>query len=700
MNENLDPELSQEKQSATTPNDAVEGVSNEQSEVIVESDVLEGKTNTEELNEANSLVNSEADNEIKEQPILSNDVPVVSDNTSADTGNNEPLDENSIQIKEVSQIPEDDDFDLEEHHAVEDENVEESSTLSKEEIIEKLKNYSIKSNVIPSRSEVESLKHAYYKIRSTEVEEQKAQYIEAGNNAEDFVPSIDPSEDVLKTFLNEIKEKRASLVAVEEKLREENYEKKLGVIEAIKNLTESTDDFNKLYREFKDLQQQWNDIKLVPASKVKELWKSYQIYTEKFYDLIKINNEFRDYDFKKNLDLKVTICESVEKLLEEADPVSAFHQLQNFHQQWREIGPVAKDLREEIWSRFRDASTLINKKYQSHFEGLKVKEEDNLAEKNAICEVLKAIDYSKLNSLKTWDEQSRVVIELQAKWKTIGFVPRKLNNQIFEEYRALCDAFFEKKSEYFKNIKDEMDVNFEKKKALCEKAKSLKDSIDWKKTTDEMIAIQKEWKTIGPVPRKYSDIIWKEFVSACDYFFEQKNKNFSSQKENEVANLAAKRDIIEKIKDIDSSLSASEAIAQVRVLADQWHQIGFVPFKDKDKIYKEFHKAVDEHYDRLKVDKNERRIDSFKSNLDDISKSNNGERRLYKEREKLVHIYTKLKNDLQTYENNMSFLSISSKSGNSLLKDVTLKIEDLKSEMDVIEKKIEVIDESLNKLEE
>lgn len=571
-------------------------------------------------------------------------------------------------------------------------------SLTKDEIIEKLKNLTAQTE-IPSRAEVESLKQAFYKLRSAAIEEQKAEFVEAGNDAEAFVPAPDPSEDVLKTFLSELKEKRASQAAAEESLKEENYNKKLQIIESIKNLTESSDDFNKLYKEFKDLQQGWNDITLVPQSKEKDLWKSYQIYTEKFYDLIKINNEFRDYDFKKNLELKNAICESVEKLIDDTDSVSAFHQLQNFHQQWREIGPVARELREEIWTRFKNASTAINKKYQTHFESLKGREEENLVEKTAICEALKNIDYSTLTSFKEWDEKSKEVIELQAKWKTIGFVPKKVNNQIFEEFRSLCDAFFEKKSEFFKGVRGEMDENLDKKRALTEQAKALKDSTDWKSTTDKLIAIQKEWKTIGPVPRKYSDAIWKEFVTACDYFFEQKKKNESSQKSEELDNLAAKKEIIEKIKNIDQSLEPSELIAKVRELADEWHKIGFVPFKEKDKIYKEFHQAVDAHYDRLKVDKTERRFESFKSNIKDISKQDNPKRALYRERDHLMHQYNKVKSDLQTYENNMNFLSISSKGASGLLKDVNNKIEKLKEEMELLVKKIEALDENLNELE-
>lgn len=571
-------------------------------------------------------------------------------------------------------------------------------SLTKDEIIEKLKNLTAQTE-IPSRAEVESLKQAFYKLRSAAIEEQKTEFVEAGNDAEAFVPAPDPSEDVLKTFLSELKEKRASQAAAEESLKEENYNKKLQIIESIKHLTESSDDFNKLYKEFKDLQQGWNDITLVPQSKEKDLWKSYQIYTEKFYDLIKINNEFRDYDFKKNLELKNAICESVEKLIDDTDSVSAFHQLQNFHQQWREIGPVARELREEIWTRFKNASTAINKKYQTHFESLKGREEENLVEKTAICDALKNIDYSTLTSFKEWDEKSKEVIELQAKWKTIGFVPKKVNNQIFEEFRSLCDAFFEKKSEFFKGVRGEMDENLDKKRALTEQAKALKDSTDWKSTTDKLIAIQKEWKTIGPVPRKYSDAIWKEFVTACDYFFEQKKKNESSQKSEELDNLAAKKEIIEKIKNVDQSLDPSELIAKVRELADEWHKIGFVPFKEKDKIYKEFHQAVDAHYDRLKVDKTERRFESFKSNIKDISKQDNPKRALYRERDHLMHQYNKVKSDLQTYENNMNFLSISSKGASGLLKDVNNKIEKLKEEMELLVKKIEALDENLNELE-
>lgn len=578
-----------------------------------------------------------------------------------------------------------------------DPQVLEEKSFTKEEIIKNLQELSSQTEA-PTRADVDNLKQSFYKLKSAENDILKEQFIADGGDINAFVIPIDPIEEEFKTLLNVIKDKRAKALADEEKIKEENLLKKERIIEAIKNLTESTGDFNKLYKEFKDLQQQWNEIKLVPATKVNEIWKAYQIHSEKFYDLIKINNEFRDYDFKKNLEIKTNICEAVEKLKDEPDVVSAFHQLQNFHQQWREIGPVAKEFRDEIWERFKTASTEINKRHQGHFEDLKSQEENNLVEKTAICDTLKAIDYSQLKSFKDWDAKSHEIIALQAKWKTIGFVPKKVNNQIFEQYRALCDIFFERKAEFFKHQKDEMEENLNKKKALCEKAEALKDSTDWRKTTDELIAIQKEWKTIGAVPRKYSDAIWKQFVTACDYFFEQKNKNTSSQKEEEVANLAKKKEIIEKINALSEQTDLDDPMSTLRELMDEWHQVGFVPFKEKDKIYKEYQAALDVQFDRLKMDKSERRLQSFKSNVDDIAKSERPKGKLFRERDKLMHQFNRVKSDLQTYENNMGFLSIS-KGASGLLKDMEHKIQDLKNELELITQKIETIDENLNSID-
>ncbi|WP_459188529.1 DUF349 domain-containing protein [Parabacteroides sp. APC149_11_2_Y6] len=580
-----------------------------------------------------------------------------------------------------------------ENEEVSEETMIAAGKLSKEEILEKLSEL-VGAATEVTRNEIEALKQAYYKIRRNEVEEMKKEFLENGGEESEFVSSEDPAESKIKEFLAVYKEKRAALLAEEERQKEANYALKLQLIEQLKTLSESQDDFNKLYSDFKDIQQKWKEVKDVPQEHVNELWKSYQLYSEKFYDIIKINNQFRDYDFRKNLELKTVLCETVEKLQNEPDVVSAFHQLQKLHQQWREIGPVAKELREDLWARFKAASTIINKRHQEHFEGLKAKEEENLKEKTAICEEIEGIDFSALKSFKDWEEKSKEVIALQAKWKTIGFAPKKSNVKIFERFRAACDAYFNRKGEFYKDIKAEMEKNLELKKALCEKAEALKDSTDWKNTTDKMIALQKEWKTIGSVARKHSDAVWKRFISACDYFFEQKNKNVSSQKSVEQANLIAKKELIQKIHAIEET-DHDEAVATLKGYMAEWNAIGHVPFKEKDKIYKEYHEAVDAQFDRLKVDMNDRKMQTYRSSLNDMGNSERGKGKLYGEREKLMRMYERMKNELQTYENNIGFLSVSSKGGGGLLKEMERKIEKLKSEMELAIKKIDAIDENL-----
>ena len=574
-----------------------------------------------------------------------------------------------------------------------EETVATTGKLSKEEILEKLTGL-VGAAADTTRNEVEALKQAYYKIHRSEVDELKKAFLTAGGEEKDFVAPEDETESKIKELLNVYKEKRAAILAEEERVKAANYALKLQLIDQLKALTESQEDFNKLYNDFKDIQQRWKEVKAVPQEHVSELWKNYQIYSEKFYDIIKINNQFRDYDFKKNLEMKTALCETVEKLQTEPDVVSAFHQLQKLHQQWREIGPVAKELREDMWSRFKAASTIINKRHQEHFEGLKAKEQENLEAKTAICEQIENIDFQALKSFKDWEEKNKEVIALQDKWKTIGFAPKKSNVKIFERFRAACDVYFNRKSEFYKNIKDEMEKNLELKKALCEKAEALKDSTDWKSTTEKMIALQKEWKTIGSVARKHSDAVWKRFISACDYFFEQKNKNASSQKSVEQTNLAAKKALIEKINTLDEA-DHDEALAVLKGYMAEWNTIGHVPFKEKDKVYKEYHEAVDKQFDRLKVDQNDRKMQTFRSNLSDMSNGERGKGKLYGEREKLMRMYERMKNELQTYENNIGFLSISSKGGGGLLKEMERKIDKLKNEMALIIKKIDAIDENL-----
>lgn len=567
---------------------------------------------------------------------------------------------------------------------------------TKEEILGKLTEL-VNNSVETARTEVEALKQTYYKIRRNEVEELKKAFLENGGEEKDFTAPEDETENKIKELLTVYKEKKAAALAEEERIKAANYALKLQLIDQLKALTESSEDFNKLYNDFKEIQQRWKEIKNIPQEHVNELWKNYQIYSEQFYDIIKINNQFRDYDFKKNLEMKTALCETVERLGNEPDVVSAFHQLQKLHQQWREIGPVAKELREDLWSRFKAASTVINKRHQEHFEKLKAKEQENLKEKTAICEEIEAINTDALKSFKEWEDMNKQVIALQEKWKTIGFAPKKYNVKIFERFRAACDAYFNKKSVFYKSVKEGMEKNLELKRALCEKAEALKDSTDWKETTEKMIALQKEWKKVGSVSRKHSDAIWKRFISACDYFFDQKNKNVVSQKSVEQTNLAAKKALIEKVNSLDESLSHDEALAQLKELMAEWNTIGFVPFKEKDKIYKEYHAAVDKQFDRLKVDMNERRMQSFRNNLNDLTSGGvkDSKGRLYSERDKLMRMYERMKNELQTYENNIGFLSISSKGGGGLLKEMERKIEKLKEEMNLTIKKIEAIDENL-----
>ena len=572
----------------------------------------------------------------------------------------------------------------------ETENVTLPSKLTKEEVIQRLKEID-EDACNADKQEIDALKQNFYKLHKAEQEAARKAFIEGGGKAEEFTPTPDPQEAEFKQVMGSIKEKRNTLTAAQEQEKEENLNKKLAILDKMKEFTETPEDTGKHYNEFKQLQQEWNEIKQVPAAKVNELWKSYQLYTEKFYDMLKLNNEFREYDFKKNLEAKLHLCEAAEKLASEPDVVSAFHQLQKLHQEFRSIGPVAKELRENIWVRFKTASTTVNRRHQQHFEELKEKEQNNLDQKTVICEIVESMEYDTFKTFADWEDKTQEILALQAKWKTIGYAPQKMNVKIFERFRAACDEFFRRKAAFFKSIKESMAENLEKKKALCEKAESLKDSTDWKETAEILTKLQKEWKTIGPVAKKHSDAVWKRFIGACDYFFEQKNKATSSQRSIESENLAKKEAIISQLKALDEAGTTDEATAdKTRALMKEWNVIGFVPFKEKDRIYKEYHAVVDRLFDKLHLSATEKKLSNFKSGL-------NRESNLYRDREKLVRTYENLKNDIQTYENNLGFLNSSSKKGNSLVTEINRKIERLKSDMQLVQKKIAAIDEALNK---
>ena len=570
--------------------------------------------------------------------------------------------------------------------------VESVLKLTKEEILAKLKEVVADVENV-AKPEIDGLKQSFYKLHNAEQEAARKLFIENGGAAENFVPQTDCVEEEFKNIMSVIKEKRSALTAELEKQKEMNLQVKLSIIEELKELVESPDDANKSYTEFKKLQQQWNEVKLVPQAKVNELWKNYQLYVEKFYDLLKLNNEFREYDFKKNLEIKTHLCEAAEKLADEADVVSAFHQLQKLHQEFRDTGPVAKELRDEIWARFKAASTTVNRRHQQHFEALKEVEQHNLDQKTVICEIIEAIDYKELTNFASWESKTQEVIALQNKWKTIGFAPQKMNVKIFERFRKACDEFFRKKGEFFKTLKEGMNENLEKKRALCEKAEALKNSTDWKATADELTKLQKEWKTIGPVAKKYSDAVWKRFISACDYFFEQKNKATSSQRSVEQENLEKKKNIIEKLNAIDDQMDTEGATQLVRDLMKEWNGVGHVPFKEKDRIYKQYHSQVDKLFERFNISASNKKLSNFKSTISSIQEGS--PQALYREREKLVRAFDNMKNELQTYENNLGFLTTSSKKGNSLLTEINRKVEKLKADIELVKEKIKVVDENI-----
>lgn len=567
---------------------------------------------------------------------------------------------------------------------------------TKKEVVERIKEIA-HGNDNPEKEEIDSLKTTFYKLHFAEREAEMKAYLEAGGEPEKYQIQPDEDEEVFKAEMGVIKEKRARIFLEQEKLKQENLKKKLEIIEKIKALTTSPEEANKSFQEFKSLQQEWKEIKLVPAEKANELWRNYQLYVEQFYDMLKLNSEAREYDFKKNLEIKARLCEAAEKLAEESDVISAFHQLQKLHQEFRETGPVVKELRESTWARFKAASTVINKRHQQHFEDLRAKEEENLARKTELCEKVEAITQEEKKGAADWDKATKEIIAIQAEWKTIGFAPQKMNVKIFERFRTACDGFFGGKTEYFKELKQKFAENTEKKKALVEQAKALQDSTDWKSTSDKLITLQKEWKTIGMVPKKTGDILWNEFLGACNHFFEARNAANAGTKNEERANLEKKQGIIEQLKALIED--AGENIQEkVRSLTDEYNATGHVPFKEKDKLYKEYHEVLDRLYKELNISSARRRLDNFKNNLKNVAEK--GSNALDSERARLMRRYEQMKQEIQTYENNLGFLNAASKKGNSLIDEMNRKVQKLKDDMNLVYQKIKAIDAECNENED
>ena len=427
----------------------------------------------------------------------------------------------------------------------------------------------------------------------------------------------------------------------------------------------------------------------MPADKANELWRNYQLYVEQFYDQLNLNREAREYDFKKNLSIKTHLCEAAEKLAEETDVISAFHQLQELHQQYRETGPVAKELREEIWTRFKAASTVINKRHQQHFDELRAKEEDNLARKTTLCEQVEAIAKGEYKGASEWEKKTKEIINIQAEWKKIGFAPQKMNVKIFERFRAACDDFFAQKAVFFKEMKQRFSENVAKKQALVEQAEALMESTDWKVTTDKMIALQKEWKTIGTVPKKLGDELWSKFLTACNKFFEARNEANAGTRNEERSNLDKKKAIISQLEELAEG-AVDGLQEKVQALVDEYSKVGHVPYKEKDKLYQQYHEVLDKLYKDLHITAAKRRLDNFKNNLKNVAKR--GEEALDNERARLMRRYEGLKQEINTYENNLGFLNASSKKGNSLIDEMNHKVQRLKDDLELVKQKIKTID--------
>ncbi len=590
---------------------------------------------------------------------------------------------------EVAELPTDDTSEV---NIRLDEPSAEQKDLTKTEMLARLKELEdLEVNEI--KEEVENIKSNFYKKCKAETELQRALHIENGGSDDDFVATPTELEDEFKALYNDFKDKKAKLSAHLDLERENNLAKKNSIIEQLKQLVESKEDVSANINTFRQLQQDWKTIGQVPPSASNDLWKQYNQQQESFWDLIKINNELREYDFRKNLEAKLKLIEAAEALDKDTEIVSAFRQLQKLHEDWRELGPVAREMRDEVWNKFKEASSVINKKHQGHFDEIREIEQVNLDKKTQLCERIEAVDFNAFKVYKEWDEATKSILEMQEEWRTIGFAPHKANQKVFERYRDACDKFFAAKAEFYKEVKTNLSENLDRKKALCEKVEALKDSTDWKATTDELVKLQKEWKTIGPVQKKFSDEVWKRFIAACDYFFEQKNKNMSGQKTEELKNLDIKKGIIEKIKAFKKTDNIAESLSALRALAAEWNSVGHVPFREKDKIYKEYRAVLDAKFDELNIDASQRRLESFKSNLKDISSK--GENKIYREREKLVRAYEHLKSEIATYENNIGFLSVSSKKGGGMLQEMERKIEALKDECKLLEQKINMIDEQI-----
>ena len=559
---------------------------------------------------------------------------------------------------------------------------------TKEEVVARVQEIA-QSGEAGDKTELNLLKQLFYKFHNSEIQKAFNAFIEAGGEEDKFMPQIDPEEPVFREAMQTIRERRAAIQEAQEKQKQDNLKRKLEILERIQQLASTPEEANQNFDEFKALQTEWKEIKAVPAERATELWKNYQLYVEQYYDLLKLGHELRDYDFKKNLEIKARLISQAEALAENPDILQAFNQLQALHQEWKETGPVAKEIREEVWAKFKEASTIINKKHQAYFDALKAREEENLTKKTALCEQIEAIETDSLKTFADWDAVTQKIKELQAEWKTIGFAPQKMNTVIFERFRQACDAFFEKKTAFFHDLKEELNANLAKKKELVEKAEALMESTDWRSTGDILINLQKQWKEIGTVPRKYSEDLWKRFTAACDHFFEARQAATADTRNEEKANKEKKLGIIAQLKEL-AETEGENIIAQVRELQQKWNEVGHVPFRDKEALYKEYRAICDKIYDAYGVSQAKRRLNNFRQGLQQRIEKESGS--LDTERQRMQRAYERMLSEIKTYENNIGFLNSSSKKGNSLVEAMNKKIEKLRSELNLLAQKIKMLD--------
>ena len=572
-----------------------------------------------------------------------------------------------------------------------EQHVAEQTFKTKEEVVARVQEIA-QSGEAGDKTELNLLKQLFYKFHNAEVQEAFKAFVEAGGEEEKFMPEPDASEPVFREAMQTIRDRRAAIQETLEKQKQDNLKRKLEILERIQQLASTPEEANKNFDEFKALQTEWKEIKAVPAERATELWKNYQLYIEQYYDLLKLGHELRDYDFRKNLETKMRLIQQAEALAENPDVLQAFNQLQTLHQEWKETGPVAKEIREDVWAKFKEASTVINKKHQAYFDAIKAREEENLAKKTALCEQLEAFETEGLKTFADWDGITQKIKDLQAEWKTIGFAPQKMNTAIFERFRQGCDAFFDKKNAFFKGIKEELNTNLAKKKTLVEKAESLMESTEWRSTGDVLINLQKQWKEIGTVPRKYSEDLWKRFTAACDHFFEARQAATADVRNEEKANKEQKLGIIDQLKQL-AETEGENVISKVKELQQQWNEVGHVPFRDKETLYKEYRALCDKIYDAYGVSQAQRRLNNFRKNL--AAKIESAGSSLGDERQKMQRAYERMLAEIKTYENNIGFLNAGSKKGNSLVDAMNKKVEKLREELNLLAQKIRAVDEEM-----